>query len=89
MNTGVIFEGGVIPKNRGDGGAPDSSYFDLKPNTPLTSMILCFSLAFVSVWNQRPIFFFPPHYVTRNLLAEQTLGLTKVFKVALLIVVFP
>jgi hypothetical protein len=55
----------------------------------LTSMILCFSLPFVSVWNQRPIFFFPPHYVTRNLLAEQTLGLTKVFRVDFLIVVFP
>jgi hypothetical protein len=35
VNTEVIFGGGVIPKNRGDGGAPDSSYFDLKPNTPL------------------------------------------------------
>jgi hypothetical protein len=34
VNTGVIFGGDVIPKNRGDGGAPDSSYFDLKPNTP-------------------------------------------------------
>ncbi|KAL5656028.1 hypothetical protein ACJX0J_035347, partial [Zea mays] len=38
---------------------------------------ICYSVAeflpFVSVWNQRPIFFFPPHYVTRNLLAEQTL----------------
>jgi hypothetical protein len=34
VNTGVIFEGGVIPKNRGDSGAPDSSYFDLKPNIP-------------------------------------------------------
>jgi hypothetical protein len=31
----VIFGGGVIPKNRGDGGVPDRSYFDLKPNTPL------------------------------------------------------
>jgi hypothetical protein len=30
----VIFGGGVIPKNRGDGVTPDSSYFDLKPNTP-------------------------------------------------------
>jgi hypothetical protein len=35
VNTGVIFGGGVIPKIRGDGGAPDSSYFDLKPNTPI------------------------------------------------------
>jgi hypothetical protein len=35
VNTEVIFGGGVIPKNREDGGAPDSSYFDLKPNTPL------------------------------------------------------
>jgi hypothetical protein len=35
MNPGVIFGGGVIPKNRGDGVAPDSSNFDLKPNTPL------------------------------------------------------
>jgi hypothetical protein len=35
MNTGVIFGGGVIQKNRGDGVAPDSSNFDLKPNTPL------------------------------------------------------
>jgi hypothetical protein len=35
VNTGVIFGGGVIPKNRGDGDAPDSSYFNLKPNTPL------------------------------------------------------
>jgi hypothetical protein len=35
MNTRVIFGGGVIPKNRGDGVAPDSSNFDLKPNTPL------------------------------------------------------
>ncbi|AQK97475.1 Transcription initiation factor TFIID subunit 11 [Zea mays] len=39
---------------------------------------ICYSVAeflpFVSVWNQRPIFFFPPHYVTRNLLAEQTLA---------------
>jgi hypothetical protein len=34
VNTGVIFRGGVIPKNRGDGGVTDSSYFDLKPNTP-------------------------------------------------------
>jgi hypothetical protein len=34
VNTGVIFGGGVIPKNRGDDGAPDSSYFDIKPNTP-------------------------------------------------------
>jgi hypothetical protein len=34
VNTEVIFGGGVIPKNRGDGDAPDSSYFDFKPNTP-------------------------------------------------------
>jgi hypothetical protein len=34
VNTEVIFGGGVIAKNREDGGAPDSSYFDLKPNTP-------------------------------------------------------
>jgi hypothetical protein len=34
VNTGVIFGGGVIPKNWGDGGTPDSSYFDPKPNTP-------------------------------------------------------
>jgi hypothetical protein len=33
MNTGVIFGDGVIPKNRGNGDAPDSSYFDLKTNT--------------------------------------------------------
>jgi hypothetical protein len=33
VNTGVIFRGGVIPKNWGDSVAPDSSYFDLKPNT--------------------------------------------------------
>jgi hypothetical protein len=33
MNTGVIFGGGVILKNRGDGFAPASSYLDLKPNT--------------------------------------------------------
>jgi hypothetical protein len=37
MNIGVIFGGGVIPKNRANGGAPDSSYFDLKPNTPQKS----------------------------------------------------
>jgi hypothetical protein len=35
VNTGVIFGGDTIPKNRGDAVAPDSSYFDLKPNTPL------------------------------------------------------
>jgi hypothetical protein len=34
VNTGVIFRGGVIPKNRGDDDASDSSYFDLKSNTP-------------------------------------------------------
>jgi hypothetical protein len=34
VNNGVIFGDGVIPKNRRDGGAPDSSYFDFKPNTP-------------------------------------------------------
>jgi hypothetical protein len=34
VNTEVIFGGGVILKIRGDGGAPDSSYFELKPNTP-------------------------------------------------------
>jgi hypothetical protein len=33
VNTEVIFGGGMIPKNRGDDGAPDSSYFDIKPNT--------------------------------------------------------
>ena len=34
LNTGVVFDGGVIPKNRGDGVAHASSQFDLKPNTP-------------------------------------------------------
>jgi hypothetical protein len=33
VNTGVIFCGGMIPKNRGDDVVPVSSYFDLKPNT--------------------------------------------------------
>jgi hypothetical protein len=36
VNTGAIFGGGVIPKNRGDDVAPTSSYFDLKPNTSLS-----------------------------------------------------
>jgi hypothetical protein len=33
----MIFEGGMISKNREDGGVPDSSYFDIKPNTPLNT----------------------------------------------------
>jgi hypothetical protein len=43
VNTGVIFGGGVIPKNRGDGVAPDSSNFDLKPNTPLENLSMATS----------------------------------------------
>jgi hypothetical protein len=35
LNTGVIFEGNMIPKNKGDGDDPNSSYFNIKPNTPL------------------------------------------------------
>jgi hypothetical protein len=35
LNPEVIFGGGVIPKNRRNGVALDSSNFDLKPNTPL------------------------------------------------------
>jgi hypothetical protein len=35
VNTGVIFGGGEIQKNRGDVVAPALSYFDLKPNTLL------------------------------------------------------
>jgi hypothetical protein len=35
MNTKIIFGGDTILKNRGDGVAPTSSYFDLKPNTSL------------------------------------------------------
>lgn len=35
VNTGAIFGGGVVLKNRGDGVVPALSYFDLKPNTSL------------------------------------------------------
>ena len=47
-----------------------SKHDNQHPTVILTSMILCFSLASVSVRNQRSFFFFPPHYDTRNLLAE-------------------
>nr|ACR37141.1 unknown [Zea mays] len=36
-NPGVVFCGDVIPKSRGNDVAPDSSYFDLKLNTPLVA----------------------------------------------------
>jgi hypothetical protein len=39
VNTGVIFGGTVIQKIEGMISLPDSSYFDLKPNTPLVAPI--------------------------------------------------
>jgi hypothetical protein len=33
INTGVVFSGSVILKNRGDDIVPALSHFDLKPNT--------------------------------------------------------
>jgi hypothetical protein len=35
VNTGLVFGGGVIPKNRGDDVIPASSHFNLKPNTSM------------------------------------------------------
>jgi hypothetical protein len=33
LNIGIVFCGGMIPKNRGNDVAPVSFHLDLKPNT--------------------------------------------------------
>jgi hypothetical protein len=55
VNTGVIFGGGVIPKNRRDGGDLDSSYIDLKPNTLLVIKILAPSIPLLHLLSNKAL----------------------------------